>query len=226
MTATLPGASDAVLDAIARSFASPLDREESSVDSSWYAVLARKTAIHEAGHAVAAVVLHGPEVVQLATIVGDADRELNGFVRLRLDAPFVLRWQGRRPVYLRNVWAEDYWTDRKLRNHGIQFYAGVAAQCGSPWSADLLDECERDDPFVYYYALRDSSRVDRERLADVADRLDRERDPKEWRADYWRGALRLLTPRWEAVRVVAAALLGSGTLDGEQVARLVLGAIT
>lgn len=229
MTATLPSPADAVLSAIARSFEGTLGRATSREDALRCAPIAYSAAIHEAGHVVAGVVLHGPEAIDFATIIGDADRELNGFVRFRFprpdSAPLVLRWQGRRPVYLRNANAEEYWTDRTLRNEGIRSYAGVVAQYRSPFAAEL-DRPDDDfavDSEEYFDQVRESSAQDRAGLARAADFLDRVRPPEEWRADYWRAALRLLSQRWEAVHAVAAALLEHGTVAGAELDRIVVG---
>jgi len=96
------------------------------------------------------------------------------------------------------------------------FYAGVVAECCAPfailedWKAQILESLGPEgSPFV-----QEASEGDRKLLARLV-------GTEHWFQPFWDDALRLLSTRWHAVHAVASALLAHGTLQGEEVDRIV-----
>jgi hypothetical protein len=215
-------ASGQVLRAFARTFK---DREgrpgrATAKAKANVAPIVRRTAIHEAGHAVAWTVLHGPGAVEFATVVDSKGGDLNGFVRFR-------------PHYGLGISRDAAKSAQAVRQLGIVTYAGVAAEFCAPF-ADVEDDVEeylgvhgRDDDCIPDEcwggcARWEGSENDREGLEKNAAHFGLVRPASEWRRSYWTAALRLLAPHWHALHAVAAGLLQHGKLAGEDVDRIVM----
>ncbi len=203
------------------------------------AFLARRTAIHEAGHVVAGVVLHGPNQIEFATIEPPPAREVNGFVRFRTIPSLSPRWNRALRLSLaaatevESQCAAPLWVKAMLRAVGIRAYAGVVAQYCAPFAdpdevlaaeiAYFDPGSRRCRPHNLSDDVAESSAADREMLAWFSKMLKQRIEADGWIPAHWRDARRLLSRRWDRVHAVAAALLTEGTVDGEVLDRIVLG---
>lgn len=191
----------------------------------------RRTAFHEAGHAVAAVHVWGPGWIEFATIaptqheqmtVPRVSGELNGFVRIRMLSS------------LRIACLKPYQRRDELIWYGTHAYAGVAAEYPPEDEPDLenltkvnLDGTEDEEDrwdFVEeadFGHIWENSEKDRLDYADYARRLYLSRPVNHWHMPSWKRARRVVTAKWAAIEAVAAALLTHGRLSGKQIEAIV-----
>jgi len=167
--------------------------------------MVEEAALHEAGHAVAAVVLFPAGSIASASLLSllDLESRLNG--RVRIYSP---------PV-----------AEVGLRGLGAFSYAGIAASCGQ---FDLmLPELDVSPPlypkvfcedYSGFWDLWEGSSHDRVTLEAAAARLFGAHVPQDqWQQDYWRAALDLIAAHAGAVEAVARELFSHGHLSGQRI---------
>lgn len=172
---------------------------------------------HEAGHVVVCFVLYGEQVVKQVELYTREAVRPQTRTYSRLPIPLSCRPPSGAP---RRGNPAPVSAEAIVDAHGVLCYAGLAAeilhQGGSPES----------DPTGLTLAPSQAERVrgDREVLAALARTIGVERPADQFIRAYWDEAMRLLAASWAGVDVVSTALVQHGSLSGDRVDRLLVGA--
>jgi hypothetical protein len=159
---------------------------------------------HEAGHAVACVLLY--PLGSLASASIDRHEAHRSCGRMRPLAALGL-------YELHSPRGVESWTRRAVRVFGTLCYAGAAGElAGRPPAARVHDP---GLPLLW-----DRSELDRSRLARFAEELGLSRPIGTWHSPSWRYARRLIRVRREAVAEVAGELCTHVSIPGRRVETL------
>ena len=181
-----------------------------------------RTARHEAGHAVAAVLLYPRGSVEFASIGRDERSGSTGCLRplaaLGVCAPNPPRSAARATP----------WKRRVLEVFGIQCYAGIATERPDTefedfetGSIDLHRPIHGPVEDEAFRLLWDHSQQDRENLATFAQGLGLSRPANCWHGPSWRRASWLISSHGPAVEAIQAELLARLFMTGSRIEALV-----
>jgi hypothetical protein len=182
----------------------------------------RSTAYHEAAHAVAVLLLFKPGTLLYVELNPAPTAERPGGTVMQRSDPVVQLISAVQPSAARALWKREF-----LIAEGVRCYAGVAAQFPEmdPGRCRWLQLIPRVDEGEVPNGVSDfafaGSENDRHCLADVARGLGLRRPADRWHQASWRRAKHFVAEHWSAIEAVAAALLQSGHLDGDEVARII-----
>lgn len=172
---------------------------------------------HEAGHVVVCFVLYGEQVVKQVDLYTREAVRPQTLTYSRLPIPLSCRPPSGAP---RRGNPAPVSAEAIVDAHGVLCYAGLAAEVlHQGGSSDIepsgltLTPCQAD-----------RVRGDRETLSALARTIGVERPADHFIRAYWDEAMRLLSASWAGVDVVAAALVKHGSLSGDRIDRLLLGA--
>jgi len=164
----------------------------------------RRSAFHEAAHAVICFVLYGEEVVRDVSLASAVDGPGGVSTFSKLPIPMVCRPSGGEP---RRGNPAPVSSDAIVDAHGVLQYAGsVAEALLVSWeakSADPIDELAQGRALA-----------DRAALFEVSKLVGRERNPETFYPEYWEEAARLLRAHWGGVMLLAETLARHGRISG------------
>jgi len=172
---------------------------------------------HEAGHVVVCFVAYGEQVVKQVDLYSRDGVRPQTLTYSRLPIPLSCRPPSGAP---RRGNPAPVSGEAIVDAHGVLCYAGLVAevlhQGGSPDTdpAQLTLAAQQSDRF----------RADRERLAALARTIGIERPADQFIRAYWDEAMRLLSVSWPGVDLVTAALVEHGSLTGDRIDGLLVGA--
>jgi hypothetical protein len=164
----------------------------------------RRSAFHEAAHAVICFVLYGEEVVRDVSLASAVDGPGGVSTFSKLPIPMVCRPSGGEP---RRGNPAPVSSDAIVDAHGVLQYAGSVAE------ALLVSQEAKFDDLSDESAL-ERSHADRVALFEVSKLVGRDRNSETFYAEYWDEAARLLRAHWGGVVLLAETLAQHGRLSG------------
>lgn len=181
-----------------------------------------RIARHEAGHAVAAVLLYPRGSVEFASIGRDERSGPTGCLRPLAALGVCVA----NPP--RSATRATPWKRRVLEAFGTQCYAGIATEHPvaefedfETGSIDLHRPIHGPVEDEAFRLLWDHSEQDRQNLATFAQNLGLSRPATCWHGPSWRHASWLISSHWPAVEAIAAELLSQPFMAGSRIEALV-----
>jgi hypothetical protein len=170
----------------------------------WHDEEHRRSAFHEAAHAVICFVLYGEEVVRDVSLASAVDGPGGVSTFSKLPIPMVCRPSGGEP---RRGNPAPVSSDAIVDAHGVLQYAGSVAEA-------LLVSWEAKFDHLSNESALERAQADRVALSEVSKLVGRDRTSETFYAEYWEEAARLLRANWAGVVVLAETLGRHGRISG------------